>query len=182
LKLVLTVTSTSAQGAPSSASCVTKHKESRQTLDCTAGVQSVNQTQKKLVSSFRQPDRAIPRSSSTAKRDSAIAQNTASPEKENSPEEKWKKQMQKEAEEDKRFAATCDPIKRKVMTILRSAGLETRAFNQAVVKLKEIQAQLVGSCPERIQIFGGFVEKVVPCYNNNWLLRLSDGRDFSFPP
>jgi tetratricopeptide (TPR) repeat protein len=69
-----------------------------------------------------------------------------------------------------------------VISVLRSAGVEIRAFNEAFRKLKEIQAQLPRSCPEKVQTFGGFVENIVNCYNGNWLLRLSDGTYYSFPP
>src|SRR5262249_51632975 len=122
LTLMLTLTPASAQGSRSWTWCVNKEKESLdlQVLGCTAGIWSGEE--RKLVSAFLQRanasyaqkeyDRAIAeyeqvirldpndipastsgRLGSTAKRDTVIAQDTLSPEKEDSPEERWKKQM-----------------------------------------------------------------------------------------
>jgi hypothetical protein len=104
-------------------------------------------------------------------------------EKNDSAEDRKQEEQKKQlAEVDKQFAATCDPLKGEVISVLRSAGLQTLAFNEAFRKLKEIQSQLPGSCPEGVQTFGGFVEKIVNCYNGSWLLRFSDGTYYSFPP
>jgi hypothetical protein len=121
-----------------------------------------------------------------AQRDAPANQNQLSSEKNNGTDDKvdpeWKKQLEKEAKEDERFAATCNPLKSKVNSLLQSSSAGIRAFNEAFSAVKHLQNQWSGSCPDRIRLVSGFVEKTVPCYNATYLVRLSDGDYYSISP
>lgn len=81
----------------------------------------------------------------------------------------------KAALEDAQFAPTCNPLKDRVVSLLASAGTEPRSFNQALSTLREIEKQLPNACPQKIQIFGSSIVKIVPCYNKAIFIELADG-------
>src|SRR5262249_7941635 len=121
-----------------------------------------------------------------AQRDPPATQNQLPSEKNNGTDDKidpeWKKQLEREAKEDERFATTCNPLKSKANSLLQSSSAGIRAFNEAFSEVKHLQSQWSASCPDRIRLVSGFIEKIVPCYNASYLVRLSDGDNYSISP
>lgn len=93
--------------------------------------------------------------------------------------EKDEADRKKEAELEARFAKTCDPIRNRVQSLLKTAGISPGPFNKVFAELLKIKEQLPGNClEEKVHIFGGSVEKVIPCYNRATYISLANGRAY----